>query len=253
MHGTSAQDTGVDGTNLFHRLQLYILTRTLHGRLGLLGCNVYNHRGSVDSPLDWPWRVFSAQEFQVRSGYLRIDVCPGYKRYTNLSFVQYECRLHMSLWSLLSNEKDPQISRGISPEHPSGEKYGPIPPEDGDDMETSTRPPKLDSGGGQKDRKSVFFSYEEGVYMTYTSQEIKINVCRVVMKFLIIVGLFLTYYMAWGFCDYCILAATGASCGCACSGATWLFPSCWAGILASLLRGFRLGNEIATVNIHWKV
>lgn len=84
-------------------------------------------------------------------------------------------------------------------------------------------------------------------------QEIKINACRVVMKVLIIVGLFLTYYLSWGFCDYCILITTLGSCAGSCSGMTFLFPSCWAGILASLLRGFRLGNELATVNVHWKI
>jgi hypothetical protein len=73
------------------------------------------------------------------------------------------------------------------------------------------------------------------------------------MKCLLILAIFLTYYMAWGWCDYCILITAGASCGGACAGMTFLVPSCWGGVLASLLRGFRIGNEIASVNIHWKI
>jgi hypothetical protein len=106
---------------------------------------------------------------------------------------------------------------------------------------------------GAPARRSFFFSYEEGVYLTFTSQEIKIRACRTVMQIVLIVAFFATYYLTWGICDYCILVAAGASCGGVCAGMTFLSPSCWAGVLACLLRGFRIGNEIASVEVHWKV
>lgn len=73
------------------------------------------------------------------------------------------------------------------------------------------------------------------------------------MSIILIVACFLAYYSAWGLCDTCILIATGASCGGVCVGMTFLSPSCYAGVLACLLRGFRIGNEIANVNVHWKI
>lgn len=85
------------------------------------------------------------------------------------------------------------------------------------------------------------------------AQEVKIRACRVIMKFLLIIGCFLAYYIAWGFCDRCILIVTVASCGGTWVGMGFLGPSCYAGILASLLRGFRLGSEMAHVDIQWKI
>lgn len=108
-------------------------------------------------------------------------------------------------------------------------------------------------GTTQKGRKAVFFSNKDGVYFTFTAQEIKIQMCRVLMQALLVALCFTTYYIAWGVCDTCILIITAASCGGACSGLGFLTPSCWAGILASLLRGFRVGNELAHVDVHWKI
>jgi hypothetical protein len=73
------------------------------------------------------------------------------------------------------------------------------------------------------------------------------------MQFMLIIGCFLAYYSAWGICDRCILIATAASCGGSCIGMTFLNPSCFAGVLASLLRGFRIGSELAHVDIQWKI
>lgn len=102
-------------------------------------------------------------------------------------------------------------------------------------------------------RKSIFFSHKEGVYFTFSTQEIRIRACRAIMKLLLVCVLFLIYYSLWGVCDYCILIATASSCLGGFVGMGFLTPSCWAGIIASLLRGFRLGSELAHVDVHWKI
>ena len=85
------------------------------------------------------------------------------------------------------------------------------------------------------------------------TQEIQLKFWRSVLKVFSLITLFFLYYEFWGVCDRCILIVAGASCGGACIGMGFLNVSCLAGVLASLLRGFRLGNEIAHVDIHWKI
>ena len=77
--------------------------------------------------------------------------------------------------------------------------------------------------------------------------------CRVIVSLFLLITFFLVYYLSFGLCDTCILLATVGSCVGKCVGMNFLGVSCWAGILASILRGFRLGNEIASVEVKWKI
>ena len=104
-----------------------------------------------------------------------------------------------------------------------------------------------------KKSHGFFFDHENGVYFTYEKREIKIAACRMVMKTLLLLSAFALYFLLWGVCDICILLVAAASCGGVCIGMDFLSTSCVAGVLAALFRGFRLGNEIAAVEIHWKM
>lgn len=101
-------------------------------------------------------------------------------------------------------------------------------------------------------RKAVFWCNKEGVYFTFTTTEIKIRACRTAVSAGMLVMLFLAYYLSFGFCDVCILFTTLASCAGKCVGLEFLNVSCWAGVLASVLRGFRIGSEIATIDVKMK-
>lgn len=105
---------------------------------------------------------------------------------------------------------------------------------------------------GCRARATIFYAVE-ATDTPNVEQEIKIRACRVILQGILVASFFLVYYLTFGLCDYCILAAAAGSCVGTCAGMTFLGPSCWAGVLACLLRGFRLGNEIASVDIHWKI
>ena len=102
-------------------------------------------------------------------------------------------------------------------------------------------------------RKAYFWSYDEGIYFTFTKRELKVGLCRAATQTAVIVFIFLVYFLAWGVCDLCILLATIGSCAGSCVRIDWLAPSCWAGFLASLLRGYRIGSEIAHIDVQWKL
>ena len=99
----------------------------------------------------------------------------------------------------------------------------------------------------------VFLDFSNGVYMTYTPRDVKVAIIRTIMRFLMIIGIFIAYYMLFGVSDVLVLALTIGSCAGVCAGAGFLGPSCGAGLLACLLRGYTLGSEIAQVKIHWKI
>ena len=105
----------------------------------------------------------------------------------------------------------------------------------------------------KKKKRALFWSSSDHVYFTYTTQELKLNLCRAMIHTCIIVLIFLIYFLAWGVCDTCILLATIGSCAASCLRIDWLGPSCWAGFLASLLRGYRIGSEIAHIDVNWKL
>lgn len=130
---------------------------------------------------------------------------------------------------------------------------GVVPPSSPSTM-PSAPPANPPSGYSQNpERKAVFWCHKEGVYFTFTKQEIKIKMCRVFLQILMVCLFFLAYFIFWEVCDLCIFLVAAASCGGSCIGLTFLSPSCWAGIFASLLRGFRIGSEIAHVDVHWKI
>ena len=112
---------------------------------------------------------------------------------------------------------------------------------------------QCDSPKQGNSKKSYFWSPSEGIYFTYTTQEIKISMCRALVQTLVVVFFFLVYFLAWGVCDLCILLATIGSCAGSCARIDWLAPSCWAGFLASLLRGYRIGSSIAHVDVKWQI
>lgn len=143
----------------------------------------------------------------------------------------------MNLWKasdLLEGPNDPDA-------HPLIEKRGPTPDK------------KVETTKGNETKKAYFWSYDEGIYFSYTTRELKIGFCRVVVQTVVIVFIFLVYFLSWGVCDICILLATIGSCAGSCVRIDWLAPSCWAGFLASLLRGYRIGSEIAHIDVQWKL
>lgn len=73
------------------------------------------------------------------------------------------------------------------------------------------------------------------------------------MKTTIVFALFLLYFILWNMSDIGILLVAIGSCAGSFTCLPFLSVSCYAGIVASLLRGFTLGSEIATIDIHWKV
>lgn len=81
----------------------------------------------------------------------------------------------------------------------------------------------------------------------------QVAACRMLMRTVLILSTFALYFLLWGVCDFGILCVAAASCGSVCLGMTYMSASCVAGIFVSLLRGFRIGNQIAAVEIHWKM
>lgn len=102
-------------------------------------------------------------------------------------------------------------------------------------------------------KRALFWSSEQGIYFTFTSQELKLGFCRAVVRTTVIILIFLIYFLAWDVCDICILLTAIGSCAATCLRIDWLGPSCWAGFFASILRGYRVGSEIAHVDVQWKL
>lgn len=103
------------------------------------------------------------------------------------------------------------------------------------------------------DRKSIFWCRDEGVYFTYTTQQIRIAMCRAVIQTVVVIGIFLAYFLLWDFWDAGIFMVAAGSCGASCLGIAWLTPSCFAGAVASIIKGVRLGSQIAHVDVQWRV
>jgi hypothetical protein len=103
--------------------------------------------------------------------------------------------------------------------------------------------------------ESVFLlnDWKEGVIMTYPIKDIKKSMCRGCMKITVLIFLLGLFYIAWGLCDICVLALTVGSCAASCLGASWLTVSCLGGVGATLLRGIRIGSQLASVDLHLKI
>lgn len=99
----------------------------------------------------------------------------------------------------------------------------------------------------------VLLDTTNGVFLTYTARDVKVAVIRALMRFLLIIGIFIGYYIMFGVSDALVLGLTIGSCAGMCSGIGFLGPSCGAGLLACMLRGFTIGSELAQVRIHWKI
>lgn len=134
------------------------------------------------------------------------------------------------------------------------------------------------NGGGDV-QIGYFWDHYHGIYFTYTTYQMKQAMCRLVihvflakkdivsryllllslfahralLKFLLLSIIFLVFYLAWEVCDYCIFFTALGSCGGSFAGLKFLSVPCWAGVVSCLLRGFTIGNEIAQVQVHWKI
>ncbi len=71
------------------------------------------------------------------------------------------------------------------------------------------------------------------------------------MKLMLMGLMVLTYLALWNVCDFCIMYATAASCGITLLGGSFMFSPCWIGIIATLLKGFRIGSTDAHVDVKW--
>lgn len=98
-----------------------------------------------------------------------------------------------------------------------------------------------------------FLDTNQGVYFTYRVHDIKIAMVRAVMRVVVLLTIFLLYFVFWGTSDVAILGLTLGSCAGTFIGLDFLLIPCWAGVIASLLRGFTLGSQIATIDVHWKI
>lgn len=106
---------------------------------------------------------------------------------------------------------------------------------------------------GVVETPGAFWDSKHGVYFTYTKRDIKAAMCRALMKVLFMAGVFASLFLLWGVCDLCIMLVAVGSCALTCLGFPFLGPSCVLGALVCLLRGFRFGSELASVDVHWKI
>lgn len=82
-------------------------------------------------------------------------------------------------------------------------------------------------------------------------REWKVMACRALLKIASILLVILTYLAMWNVCDLCIMYTMFAACGVTLLGGSFLFSSCWIGILATFLKGFRIGSTDAHVDVKW--
>jgi hypothetical protein len=99
--------------------------------------------------------------------------------------------------------------------------------------------------------KDILWSRENDMYFSLTSQEIRINVFRACFKVVSIFIFFLLYYLLWNWDAMLTFIIAISSCTLSCIGMPFLCPSCYAGLLVSLLHGIRVGNELIHVDIKW--
>jgi hypothetical protein len=103
------------------------------------------------------------------------------------------------------------------------------------------------------EEEGFFIDRANGVFMTFKYRELKRNVCRSFMRFLLILAVAVIYIAMWSLCDICVLGIAVGSCMCSCMGCGFMSFNCFAGILASLIKGFRIGSELAAIDVHWKI
>ena len=106
---------------------------------------------------------------------------------------------------------------------------------------------------GKLNEEGFFIDRANGVFLTFKYRELKRNVCRSFMRFLLILAVAVIYIAMWSLCDICVLGIAVGSCMCSCMGCGFMSFNCFAGIFASLIKGFRIGSEIAAVDVHWKI
>ena len=75
--------------------------------------------------------------------------------------------------------------------------------------------------------------------------------CRVVLKVACVTGVLLMYLLFWYTCDVCIFWLAGLTCAASILGAPFMYPSCAAGVVCSLLKGIHLGTGPLHVDMHW--
>jgi hypothetical protein len=98
----------------------------------------------------------------------------------------------------------------------------------------------------------LFWSREHDIYFTLKSDEIRVAAYRALMRIITVLAFFGLYYILWSW--YAMFTFTLAifSCALSCLGLPFLGASCYAGILASLIHGIRIGNELVHVDVKWK-
>lgn len=101
---------------------------------------------------------------------------------------------------------------------------------------------------------SYFFDHSEGIYFTFTAQQLKISACRAVLKICMLVVVFVLYYLFWNVCDSCVLVTAVISCAASCvTGMDFTRISCAGGAAAVLLKGIRVGSKIAHIDIKYDI
>lgn len=84
-------------------------------------------------------------------------------------------------------------------------------------------------------------------------REWKIMACRACIKVALMLLVVLVYAATWNVCDLCIMYVAAASCGVTILGGSFMFSPCWIGILATFLKGFRIGSTLAHVDVKWTI
>jgi hypothetical protein len=102
-------------------------------------------------------------------------------------------------------------------------------------------------------KQGFLFDHKHGIFFTYKWAEVKRDMCRAWIRIGVILLIASLYIGMWSWCDVCILGLTAASCLGTCTICSFLSFNCIAGVLASLYKGFRIGSEWATLDIHWKI
>ena len=102
-------------------------------------------------------------------------------------------------------------------------------------------------------RRALFCDTANGIYLTFTVEEIKTSMYRGILRVLFVALTILLFVLFWDWCDVCILATTLASCAAPCIGLSFLQPMCTAGVVACLWKGFTVASSIAEVHVQWKI
>ena len=102
-------------------------------------------------------------------------------------------------------------------------------------------------------KPNFWFDRHHGIFLTYQVAELKRDAVRAWMRIALTVGVLFLYLGLWHYCEVCILGVTVVSCAASCTLCNFLSFNCVAGVLASLWKGFRIGTELANVEIHWKI